>query len=252
MDLSIMFQGVAFVTVALLGIIWQILELQKNRAANFITKIHATHQQESIPVNSTATSGDAENQSSRSVCKSSFMHIHNRLYVALFDEKQADIIAKSALQTSYRIISSSITGTGEVSEQANDESIERRFLPPNLEDVFFFDQAASAIERKDPKLKLVFQTGTHLTTQMRLTYLLGCHMILSHGVGFEEAYLAFRPLHYLVDLDAGDASISIRSCWRAMCCAKVHGWIDYSSQTDFMCHRIRYLPRIEYVSPKVP
>lgn len=51
-------------------------------------------------------------------------------------------------------------------------------------------------------------------------------MILSHGVGFEEAYLAFRPLHQLVD-GSEPAGVSIRSCWWAMCCAKVHGWVDF-------------------------
>ena len=156
---------------------------------------------------------------------SSFLNIHNRLYLALLDEKQSEAVARNVLQKCYLVVTLDMVNIRKLDEHDTPEL--ETFDPQGLGDIFRFDEMANALARKDSKLKLVFQTGADQRVQRSLTFLLGCHMILSHGVGFEEAYLAFRQLHHLVEFDA-ENSVTIRSCWRAFCCAKVHGWVDFN------------------------
>ena len=79
--------------------------------------------------------------------------------------------------------------------------------------------------------KLVFCDGKDLQSQVQLAFLLGCHLIMTHGLGFEEAYLAFRPLSTLFERTSTD-EISVEKSMRAFCCAKCLNWIDFGQQID--------------------
>ena len=57
--------------------------------------------------------------------------------------------------------------------------------------------------------------------------LIGCHLIISKGLGFEESFLAlkaFRPFHPLFEKHFS----LLESLFRAVCCAKCLNWIDFS------------------------
>ncbi len=55
-------------------------------------------------------------------------------------------------------------------------------------------------------------------------------MIMTHGLGFEEAYLAFRSLYGLFEKTASD-EMSVEKSMRAFCCAKCLNWIDFGQHT---------------------
>ena len=75
--------------------------------------------------------------------------------------------------------------------------------------------------------------GTNI--QARTLLLLGGHLIMSQGMGFEETVLAFRPLNALLQMNLHGV-LSFEAMLRAVCCAKCLSWIDFglehAKQTD--------------------
>jgi hypothetical protein len=109
------------------------------------------------------------------------------------------------------------------------------FHPAFLGDILKFNATVGSLERKKPRMKLVFQAGRDRSIQAQMTFLLGCHMIMSHGVGFEETFLAFQTLYrdstfnHFGQSGMSEVCQSIKSCWRAMCYAKCLSWVDSNS-----------------------
>lgn len=155
----------------------------------------------------------------------SFIHVHNRLYLALYDAKQAEIMAQHELKQNFLVVpiaslkACPIHGIKEDSESFN---------PSSLIEIFKFDEMACTLERKNPQMKLVFCTGAGQSSQIRVAFLIGCHMIMSHGIGFEETHLAFKHFHVLFErFSPADGGVSVQSCWRALSRAKCLNWVDF-------------------------
>jgi hypothetical protein len=193
----------------------------------------------------------------------SFVCIHKRLYIALLDEKQAQIVARNILNTNYIVVPltiskvDSMSGIDDTPEKTNSvrPDMTTAFIPPCIGDIFKFHEVLSTLERKYPRKKLVFQTGADHAIQTRMVFLLGCHMIMSHGLCFEKTCTAFDDLRALIKETAPVSAVSIRSCWRAICCAKRMQWIDFERgihadpnedrciHIDEYMHYARYSPR---------
>jgi hypothetical protein len=171
-------------------------------------------------------------------CTPSFIYVHNLLYLALLNEKQAKIVSRNVLNQNFIVIPLSmsrvnyVTGAGkECTHSEKQEPQTDHFIPPSLGDIFQFHEFASALDRKYPRKKLVFQTGLVQNNQMKTAFLLGCHMIMNNDVDYERTCLAFKDFHSLFHEMGPDSphTVSIQSCWRAFCAAKSLRWIDFNS-----------------------
>jgi hypothetical protein len=120
----------------------------------------------------------------------------------------------------------------------------------SLESIFRFDIIIKSLLLKQTNRILVCPNNeTH--TQAKILVLLGCHLIMSQGMGFEETVLAFRPLNTLLQANLRGVS-SFEAILRAMCCAKCLNWINFSLeqtnkdddgiQMDEYIHYSRYHP----------
>jgi hypothetical protein len=162
----------------------------------------------------------------------SFLHIHNRIYVALLDGEQTEIVSRHVLTTNYLVVPLEMTDVDRIAVKACQGDLfgAHPFHPAFLGDILKFNETVSSLERRKPGMKLVFQAGRDENVQVQMAFLLGCHMIMRHGVGFEETHLAFQSLQVLVNESesgaCGDLGICIKSCWRAICYAKCQNWID--------------------------
>jgi hypothetical protein len=183
-----------------------------------------------------------------------FFHIHNRFYLALLDSSQAELISRHVLNANYMVLPLTMTNVDEISARVSKANPAAAFSPAFLGDLLKFDDAIGAVERRRSRMKLVFQTGSDPKVQVQMAFMLGCHMIMSHGVGFEETCLAFKNLHTLfAETGASDEhGVSMRSCWRAICCAKALSWIDlkravFTNRADDRCIQIdEYLHYARY------
>ncbi len=157
----------------------------------------------------------------------SFIRVHKRLYLALFEPDQASVMAQHELKQNFIIVPYSAE---EGDAAAN---------PTSLIAIYNYDCTARAVARQSPGIKLVFCAGAEPAPQARAAFLLGCHLIMSHGLSFDRTYLAFQRFHDAFDavpLAAPDAAgmsrggggaLGVPSCWAALACAKGLGWIDF-------------------------
>jgi hypothetical protein len=157
----------------------------------------------------------------------SFIRVHKRLYLALFEPDQASVMAQHELKQNFVIVPYSAE---EGDAAAN---------PTSLIAIYNYDCTARAVARQNPGLKLVFCAGSEPSPQARAAFLLGCHLIMSQGLSFDRTYIAFQRFHDAFDavpLAAPDAAgmsrggggaLGVPSCWAALACAKGLGWIDF-------------------------
>jgi hypothetical protein len=96
-----------------------------------------------------------------------------------------------------------------------------------LQEVHRFDSFMRNQITLQPNRKLLVCAGDEPFRQIRTMLLIGCHLIMSQGLGFEESFLslnAFRCFHPLFVKHFA----SLESIFRAVCCAKCLNWIDFS------------------------
>jgi hypothetical protein len=158
----------------------------------------------------------------------SFIYIHNRLLLAVLDERISPAVNTKMSSLNYVFVSPHQTNVTEFLQRETQRKSRDKFTKPKIEDIYEFDQMACAVEAKYPTQRIVFQTGSDQNAQATISFLMGCHMMLSHGLGFEETYLAFRRLHSIMDPPTRDGpQISVKSCLRAFCRAKCSEWITF-------------------------
>jgi hypothetical protein len=95
----------------------------------------------------------------------------------------------------HGIVPLAMTKVDRVAARAEKATLLSVFHPAILGDILKFNATMGCLERKKPRMKLVFQAGRDQRVQAEMTFLLGCHMIMSNGVGFEKAFLAFQTLY---------------------------------------------------------
>jgi hypothetical protein len=170
------------------------------------------------------------------MAKQQAIHIHNKLYIALSDDGcWSDALANRNFED-YNLFSPMETFLAS-DRQANernktqfDDSIMNIF---GLSDIFLFDDIMkSELAKNSFGFKQLVNIGSDPVTQARSSFLLGCHLIMSHGLGFEETFLSLRPLHALFDQFSQMENISLENSLRAFCCAKCLNWIDFRISTE--------------------
>ena len=163
----------------------------------------------------------------RSLCahRSSFIGLHSRLYLALYEEEQVCRIAKHELCFNYMILPL-------LPDQVVLCNIETNIVTSSLEEVYKFDQMLHIVMRQNSGMKIVFYTGSSGAHQLKIVFLLGCHMIMSHAWTSEDSISAFSPLG-LGDLDSAAAPDgSVKSSWQALFWAKKKQWINFKETFD--------------------
>ena len=157
----------------------------------------------------------------------SFVNIHNRLLMAAFKDNPSSAILRTISSLNY--VLATFTHAPEIRrEQPSHHEYATAFSAPSVEDIFRFDQMACALEERNLSHKIVFQSRLDWHSHATLAFLMGCHMMLSHGLGFEETYLAFRRLHTIMDPEPrNEPQITVKSCLRAFCRAKCSNWMIF-------------------------
>jgi hypothetical protein len=102
-----------------------------------------------------------------------------------------------------------------------------RAMFPTLSGIYLFDSMAKSLEQENRGLKLDFVVKNKIEEQINISLLLGCHLVMSHGLGFEETYLSFKPWHHLLEQHLSAHEISVKHLLRCFCCAKYLDWIDF-------------------------
>ena len=159
--------------------------------------------------------------------KSSFFRAHSRLYVAFYAEKQAQKMAQHSLKVKYIIVpmASALIGQDDVNMQTDCGA------PSSLIDIYKFHEMTSQIARRDADHKLVFSAGPSVNGQIKVVFLIGCHMIMSRCLDAEKTYDVFRSFEeFFVDL--GSSQVNILDCWRALHRSTCLGWIDFRERFD--------------------
>ena len=160
----------------------------------------------------------------------SFIRVHKRLYLALFEPELAAVMALHELKQNFLVVH-------EASEACNDAAAN----PTSLITIYRYDQTARAAARQNPGCKLVFCAGAEPAQQARAAFLLGCHLIMSHELTSDRTYLAFQRFHDAFDAvplaapapdglssrGVGAGALGVPNCWAALATAKVLGWIDF-------------------------
>ena len=152
--------------------------------------------------------------------------IHNNLFIAPCDGSSlGDWQEDSDSDFLIPILKEITAAESEVSQRCLSYN---GFLPSSLSAISRFNDMVNNISGTHPHSNLIFCTSNVESYQPRLAFLLGCHLIMAQGLGFEETYLAFRPLDNLISDESGN-KITIQIALRAFCCAKCMGWIEFTN-----------------------
>ncbi len=160
------------------------------------------------------------------------IHIHNKLYIVLNDGclENAHTISIYAEYDFFSVSGIANLPSDHLSNVRQDDDCEIALFC--LSDIYRFDDTMRReIARSTAGLKQLVDIGTDPVIQARNSFFLGCHLIMSHGLGFEEAFLSLRSLHELFDQCYRKNNISVEKSLRAFCCAKCLNWIDFRIST---------------------
>ncbi len=121
----------------------------------------------------------------------SFSAVTSNLYFALFDADYAESIARHALNGKYIVIP--MTPISAICRYAQEGNYAKSFTPSSLTEIYRFDDIANQITRRNADHKLVFAAGRNPQVHQRAIFLIGCHVIMSHGFDVESTFSIFRP-----------------------------------------------------------
>jgi hypothetical protein len=160
------------------------------------------------------------------------LSVHGRIHTALCSDEQAERRAGEAeFQGFHLVLLNESIGPLTV-DMISNKCCNKDVNLGSLVEIFKFNNKVKSILRRCPNLKLAFCAGTEPSTQLKIAFLLGCHLIMEQGLGFEATYMAFRPLHSLFETQDMMGAPTIRSSFRAFCCCKCLNWIDFSEEQD--------------------
>jgi hypothetical protein len=153
-------------------------------------------------------------QTVRCFQSSSFCQIHERLFLALFNRRQAALMSQHILKVKFLVV------PAETEMFADDIDLES-FTTRSLAEVLAFNDRVNRLVRKNMDLKLVFEGTTSRLVQRGIAFLLGCHMAISHGLTADQVSARF------------DEHLSLREnlhpdlvkAWSAIAHASTVGWL---------------------------
>ena len=120
------------------------------------------------------SSGSVIPDQSFCVPRCSFLDLHCKLYLALYSEEQVERIAQHALHSNYILLP---LQPANVSPDDFDPSV----INSSLEEIYRFDQMSQSAIHQNAGMKVVLYTGPGNAHQLKIIFLLGCHMIMTHG-----------------------------------------------------------------------
>ena len=153
----------------------------------------------------------------------SFTSLHERLYLALYSSEQAERGSRHLLGGKYLIMA--------LETSSNDAWISAEFEPSSLEEIYRFDTTMNTAMRRNTEVKVVVSAGAEVKHQMKVIFLLGCHMIMSHGLDSEQTHRLFASFEEFFAYEKCGQSHLISS-WRAINRAKAIGWIDFRERFE--------------------
>jgi hypothetical protein len=102
------------------------------------------------------------------------------------------------------------------------------FQPSYLTAIYRFDESVKKILSTNHGKKLVFFSSHDVQSKGKLAFLLGCYLMMTRRLGFEETCLALRPLWKLHD-EISSVEKLVETSLRAFCCARCLNWIDFGN-----------------------
>ena len=178
---------------------------------------------ERMPSAPCSTSANSMLSSEKNLSKQSFAPLNERLYLALYNKEQAERMAKHFLKGKHLIIAQE--------SSIKDETIKRKFEPSSLEEIYRLDTMMNTVMRRNSEFKVVVSAGTDVKHQVKVVFLLGCHMIMSHGLNSEQTHHLFASFEEFFAYEECGQSHLISS-WRAIHQAKSIGWIDFRERFE--------------------
>ena len=94
-----------------------------------------------------------------------------------------------------------------------------------LEEIHQFDSKLVCLTKNQSVVKLIAFLARNQIQKLPQLFLLGCHLIMSHGLSFEETLLALRPAR---DPEAAALNSVLDNALRSVCCAKCLNWIEFN------------------------
>ena len=124
----------------------------------------------------------------------------------------------------------------------------------SLLDVHRLNSTISELMATHHDTRIVFTIKSSIAQGL---FLIGCYLIMKHGLGFEETYLSFKPFHEHLKRYAPTCGETFESWLRSFCCAKCMGWIDCRVTSPYMdsspvlidqfVHDDRFIAHLHYV-----
>ena len=185
---------------------------------------------------------DSDRQLNLAVSKSSFFRAHPRLYVALYHEREAARMAQHSLKFKYIIVP-----MASALRDDDDIGIQKKYIvPSSLIDIYQFDKITNQIARRNADHKLVFSAGCSVEGQIKVVFLIGCHMIMSHSLNAGQTYDVFRRFEeFFFHLDGGQ--VNVYDCWRALHRSTCLGWTDFRERFDTECDKDQAIDMEEFI-----
>jgi hypothetical protein len=95
----------------------------------------------------------------------------------------------------------------------------------SLSNVFKFSNIIKNASKRNPQCKIALCCGREPGLRIQIACLLGCHLIMEQGLGFEEAYLALAPIHSPALTHSKTGAEMLKNALRALCCGKCLNWL---------------------------
>jgi hypothetical protein len=154
--------------------------------------------------------------------KSTFLHLHTHLSLALCDNAQAETIAHDEL-----LKRSCVLVGVEIERKKWARANES---PATLEEIFVFDECFNTCRRYNHGAEVVVYTGLELENQIKVVFLLCCHLIMTCYLHVYEVLSFFKAVDNLVGQEENE--VSLRHYWLAFRRAKELQWINFSETFD--------------------
>ena len=180
--------------------------------------------------------------SSPTFAKSSFFCAHQRIYIALYDERQAERMAKHALNVKYVVVSNKSM----LRERHDLRVQEEDFRKVSLVDIYKFNQMANQVARRNVDCKLVFSAGCETKRQIKVVFLIGCHLLLSQGLDADQTCNILAGFQELFAHD-GNNQVNALDCWRALHRAASVSWIDFREHLNNECDEDHTINMEEFI-----
>ena len=170
------------------------------------------------------------------MCSQFRTKIHNRISVALLSESDVKRLLKG---DSSECCIVGLSGSETECDCTNPVY--------SLVEIFkFVSYMQRATSSQAGHAQILVCTGLDQHRQARVLFNLGCHLLMSNGLGYEETLLAFRPFTTLI-ASHGPGQVWAESFWRAICCAKCLNWIDFKPmQAEGSCEKLHMDEYIHY------